>query len=320
MMRLINNKAIVLVLRKYVFLMLLCLITSFFIHPVIVLVIFSVITLVLFLRYELDRQKEILSLTMYLKRLNHLDYNYELQEFSEGDLSLLKSEIHKTMYLLQNFNLKLQEQRDFIYKSLSDISHQLKTPIAGLQLMLDLNEGAVDDSEQFQHMQNQVSRLQSLVEKLLLHIQLEAKSITMKKEEKSSTELIDELLLLFHTDINIKCKIEDFNLTIDAKWTLESLFNVVNNKLRFANQEIVIKAYQNKLYQIIEISDDGALISSIDRDHLFERFYKGENSDSNSVGIGLAISKEIMELQGGKLIIEDRNTFKFMFDDNTVIL
>lgn len=320
MIRLINNKSVRVLLRNLLILSLLCIIGGLLVPPLVVFFIFILIGFYLFLKYEISRQEDILDLTMYLKRLNHLDYNYELKDFSEGDLSLLKSEIHKTMYLLQNFNVQLQNQRDFIYTSLSDISHQLKTPIAGIQLMLDLNEGEITDSEQFIHMQTQVERLQSLVERLLVHIQLEAKSIEMHKENVDSNKLIDDLLKMIHTDVNIKCDVQNFVFSIDLKWTLEALFNVVNNKLRYANEDITIKVYRNKLYHIIEISDDGPSISLKDRDHLFDRFYKGENSDANSIGIGLAITKEIMELQNGKVVIENENTFKFMFDDNTVIL
>lgn len=124
----------------------------------------------LFIKYESRRRQEILDLTMYLKRLNHLDYNYELQDFNEGDLSLLKSEIHKTMYLLKNYNDTLNRQKDFIYTALSDISHQLRTPISGLQLMLELSEQGDVNQEQMDHMKIQVNRLESLVKRLLIHI------------------------------------------------------------------------------------------------------------------------------------------------------
>lgn len=112
--------------------------------------------------------------------------------------------------------------------------------------------------------------------------------------------------------------LESFDMILDIEWTLEALFNVLHNKMKYSKEAISIKVYRNKLYQIIEISDDGLSISLLDREHLFERFYKGVESDSDSIGIGLAISKSIMDLQDGKLIIVGENTFRFMFHDKTV--
>lgn len=278
-------------------------------------IMMAVLIGVIIIYFESKRRKEILSLTMYLKRLNHHDYNYELIDFNEGDMSLLKSEVHKTMYLLKNYNETLEQQKEFIYTSLSDISHQLKTPITGLQLMLDLMDG---EDERLVHMNVQTQRLQTLVEGLLTHIQLEAHSIKMHKHTVSSTLLVSHLLEMVHTDLPIETDLEPFEFFIDEKWTLEALFNVLNNKLRYAKSHITIRVYRNKLYHVIEISDDGESIANHERTKIFERFYKGERSDSNSVGIGLAITREIMELQNGKVTIKDENTFRFLFDDKTV--
>lgn len=263
------------------------------------------------LRFESQRRRELISLTMYLKRLNHNDYNYELINFDEGDMSLLKSEVHKTMYLLKNNNLEMERQKKFIYDSLSDISHQLKTPITGIQLMLDL---IGEDNEHMDHMGVQVNRLESLVQGLLTHIQLEAQSISMQKEAILSDVLIEKLMDMVHTDLKISLDVESFEMYIDVKWSLEALFNVLNNKLRHANKSITLKVSKNKLYHVIEISDDGEAIDMVERKLLFDRFYKGKQSSSESIGIGLAITKEIMELQNGKVIIVDENTFKFLFE------
>ena len=248
-------------------------------------IIIGIASVCLFIHYESQRRKEILSLAMYIKRLNHLDYTYELQDFNEGDLSLLKSEIHKTMYLLKNYNEELTDQKKFIYTSLSDISHQLRTPIAGIQLMMDLSSEDGLGEEQIEHMQIQIERLQSLVERLLIHIQLEAKSISMNPELISSNELVDDLCKLVSTDKNISLDIETFNFYVDRKWVLEALFNVFHNKIKYADSEIKIKVYQNKLYHFIEITDNGPAIEIGEREKIFDRFYKGASSDSNSIGI-----------------------------------
>lgn len=291
---------------------------SYYMGSALALFLYFSLSVILLININYQERKQIIELTMYLKRLNLFDFNFELQDFHEGELSLLKSEIHKTMYILKNYNVKLKQQKEFIYDSLSDISHQLKTPVAGLQLILELLEGDDINPEHLMHMQSQVARLQSLIEQLLVHIQLEAQSIQMKAVWVSSKNVVNDLIKMVPTDVNIMVDIEDHKLVLDPNWTSEALFNVLHNKLRYAQSIITIRGYKTKLYYIIEISDDGSEIEVQDRENIFQRFYKGASSDSNSVGIGLAITKEIMEQQGGKILITDRNTFKFIFDDKSV--
>lgn len=275
--------------------------------------------LLIIAKHEEKKRKQIESLTLYTKRLNHNDYNYELVSYEEGDWSILKSELHKTMYLLKSYNDELTSQKEFIYQSIFDISHQLKTPVAGILLMLDLmNTDQTLKPERIEHMTAQTERLESLIEHLLVHIQLEAQSISMYPLEVSAKQLILNVLDLITTDLEIEIVGDDFNISCDPKWTAEALFNVINNKLHIAQSKITISIYKNKLYKIIDISDDGPEIEEHLRLDLFKRFYKGEHSSPTSVGIGLAITKEIMELQGGKVRIADDNTFRFSFNDKSV--
>lgn len=268
----------------------------------------------------LKRTLEIKKLNLYLKQINSGKSHYDISDYKEGELSILRSELSKTTLMLQTTNEKLIQQQEFLYESLSDISHQLKTPLTGMTLMNEVLLSKVDgDSKEFVlESQSQVERLEWLVVSLLKLIQLEAESIVLTREPVHSRKLIESALHHISLDKEVNIIGDDVLIHCDFQWTQEALINILNNKNRYADKVITIETSRNRLNTMIRISDDGSEIKISEREKLFERFYKGEQASSESVGIGLALSKEIIVQQGFHIFIEDKNTFVIVMNDETV--
>lgn len=283
--------------------------------------VYGVFASMLFVMFSMmKRRKEILELNLYLKQMNAGRTHYDISNYKEGELSILRSELSKTTLMLNTTNLKLLQQQEFLNQSLSDISHQLKTPITGLSLMNEILLDQVDrESRVFvRNAQIQVERLEWLIVSLLKLVQLEAKSISMDYEKIAIRQLVDNALSYSDNGKAIEIIGNSEVIVCDPKWTQEALINVLNNKFHYAASKITIELGSNRLNTFIRISDDGPEISMFERKTIFDRFVKGSNARNESVGIGLALSREIMIEQGFKIIIEDRNTFVFIFNDDNV--
>ena len=272
--------------------------------------------LILIVDYIKKREKRINDLTDYLQRINQNDYRYDLDAYVEGDIARLQSEIHKTTIMLKEMNTQLSNQKETLKQSLEDISHQLKTPLASL---LILNELQDQDDELVKRANAQIQRLTYLVESLLKLVKLENHMEPLKNEEIDLRACVDKSLEI------LKPQIMKNNLTLsigfdtmlakgDFNKSVEAILNVLSNKVRYAQSEIYIESQQIALTTKLKIFDDGESIRKEDRSKVFERFYSGVNRSEESVGIGLSIAKEIMVQQKGNISIEDRNTFVFTFN------
>lgn len=270
-------------------------------------------SLLLVYYYLLQRNREIEALTEYLKRLNDNNYNYELNTYEEGELSILHSELNKITILLKTMNQSLEANNSFLKKSLTDISHQLKTPITSLLLTNEILRDENPDNEFLLQNQEQLERLESLISSLLLLVRLESNTIEMNKEVVNAEDFMNSLELnlssysrriVFETEVSID------SLYIDKKWFLEAVINILDNKTRYATDTILMTLEENVFETQIMISDNGAEIELPLREKIFERFFKRDSDNSKSVGIGLAISKEIVEKHGGSVRIVDINTFE----------
>lgn len=203
-------------------------------------------------------------------------------------------------------------KRCVLNQSLEDISHQLKTPLTSLSLLNEL----MDDSELVAHSRIQIERLEWLVVSLLKLVQLDAKAIQYKKEHIDINDLINESLsyvetLIKNDEIEILYETKHSTIWCDPKWTQDALLNILNNKIKYAQKTIKIEIEENRLFKILKISDDGPEIENKAR--VFERFYKGDDQDSSSVGIGLSLTQTILKQQDIGISVEEENTFHILF-------
>ncbi len=259
------------------------------------------------------RYKKIAELSHYLECISAGDYLLELQDNAEGELSILKSEIYKvTVMLAEQANL-LKSDKIFLADSISNISHQLKTPITSMFVMTDLikdeNLPRNKRLEFTQNINSQLERLQWLVTSLLKLSKIDAGTIEFKKEQVKVKDLITKSIE--HLLIPMEIKNQTIEIVGDEKagfigdlnWSSEAIANIVKNCVEHTHEggTISISFSETSIFTLIEISDNGEGILKGDLPYIFNRFYKGKNAHNDSIGIGLAMSKSIVETQGGSV-------------------
>ena len=235
-----------------------------------------------------------------------------LSTSGEDDFSKLEDEIYKTVtFLYRTKEQAVQVKNDFA-ENLSNIAHQIKTPITAMSLFvqkmrLDFDGKALDQVEK------QLSRLNYLEEALLVLSRIDAGTLFLQKEETDVFTLLvlasDNLQELFSgsgTSIHIPEKGE-MMIVADMDWTMEAIMNLMKNCMEHNKGGTVHCSYaQNPLYTEILIWDEGAGFDREDIPHLFERFYRGKNASEGGIGIGLALAKEIIERQNGTIRAKNR--------------
>ncbi|CAA7600501.1 Two component system, signal transduction histidine kinase [Acididesulfobacillus acetoxydans] len=263
------------------------------------------------------RYRHLARLSAYLKRVNSGDYALELPDNDEGELSILKSEIYKVTTTLRQQNESLRKEKATLAASLSDISHQLKTPLTSMFMMIDILSGENLPEEKRTEftdcIRQQLERLQWLVESLLKISKLDAEAVTFRIRPVSPGELIEKARVLLNIPMELKnqtLSVEEGNglsMDCDLNWTAEALINILKNCVEYtpSGGNIRIAFSTNLLYTQIRVSDSGPGIDKEDLPLIFNRFYKGKHSGNDSVGIGLAMAKSIVEAQGGSLTAEN---------------
>lgn len=270
--------------------------------------------LVEFLLYR-RRERKLKELTLYLLKLQDGAELPPFESFEEGQLGVLQSEIYKMVNLLDEETKKSKRQNHYLADMLSDISHQIKTPLAGITLMTDLlkdPELPEEKREEFvEKIDQQTEKITWLVRNLLTLAQLEADMLKLKKEIVSARELVETAIgplniLAELKGVELKTSLpEGTALTCDKAWTAEALSNVIKNCIEHVSAEagkhVWISVTENNFAVTFTIQDDGPGIPAEELPHIFERFYKGKNSSKNSVGIGLSMARQLFLQQNGTI-------------------
>ena len=279
------------------------------------------IVLIIFNSYENKKEKDINNIIRYLEELNKKNYDLELDKYGEDELSILRDELYKSTVLLKEAADNSKKDKVNLKKSLEDISHQLKTPLTSIFILLDniLDNPDMDNNMRIEFL-NDIKRelinMNFLVQSILKLSKLDSNTIKFIKEKVYVNDLVKESLSnvsvlcdLKNIDINLKLK-DNVILLCDKKWQIEAISNIIKNCIDHSpdNSKIDIKIDDNNVCSSISIRDYGSGISKKDLPHIFERFYKGENAKKDSIGIGLALSKSIIEEDNGKIIVSSSNS------------
>lgn len=279
------------------------------------------------------------SIAAYIEELKKLTSHeeFKLKNYVEGELSILQSDIQKVTVRMIELNERLLKDKTYLADTLADMSHQLKTPMTSMMVMADLlNDGNLpaDKREEFtKNIQNQLERMEWLLSTLLRMSKLDAGTLKLNPESveaesviKKSVEhllipmeLKNQTLTIRRDDISDSAEQKkdeeprQLYIKLDMNWTVEAIANIVKNCMEHtpANGRIDITYGKNPLYDYISIEDNGTGISEEDLPHIFKRFYKGKNASKDSVGIGLAFAKQIINMENGSIDViseQDKGT------------
>ena len=281
---------------------------------IILIIVFSILWMAIIFVYLRKRDKKINQITQYINQIKDRKYDLDINENSEDELSNLKNELYKITVMLKEESEISKKDKDNLKMSVEDISHQLKTPLTSITIMLDnLKDNPNMDENTKQkfifEISKQIDWINWLVISMLKLSKLDANVVQFYEEKIILKKFIDEIIKNLEIPIEIKNQQiiiegdENESFTGDYKWQQEAVTNIIKNCIEHnkENGKIYIKYEENTLFTKITIRDEGEGISKKDLKHIFERFYKGQNSSENSVGIGLALAKNIIEKNNGMI-------------------
>lgn len=281
--------------------------------------IMIIAVVVYFVYLDWRRNRQIAELVEYIQGLNNRIYELHLEENSEDELSILSNELYKIMVLLREAADNQHHARQQLETALADISHQLRTPLTSMQVMVD---NIYDDSKMpaavrqdfLRSISRQVESMSSLVMTLLNLAKFDNGSIRLQQLPVEAGELLEEVRqkleiladlrgveIMFAGDLQAQVR-------VDRRWQVEALTNIVKNCLEHSPEgsKVTITVTSSPLFLRLKIQDHGEGIAVQDLRHIFERFYKAKNSAAGSVGIGLAFAKTIIEADNGQISVKSQ--------------
>ncbi len=264
------------------------------------------------------RQNTISGFCDEIDKLLHGAEKINLESFQEGELSILSSEIQKMTVRLREQNSALRREKVFLKESLEDISHQLRTPLTTMLVILGMLREpklpAEERSEHVREMMSLLSRMSWLIDTMLGLSRLEADAVKFKPENIFVSELVrdsfEPLSISFELkDITLKTEInENIHIFADKQYLSEALVNIFKNCLEHSQSggEVTVSAYENGIFTDIVITDTGTGISDEEISKIFERYYRGSDLSGKGYGIGLAFARKIAASQNGSLVVRNR--------------
>lgn len=240
------------------------------------------------------------------------------EEYKEGTIGILYSNFYKMVYALKDSKNREMEEKVFLRDIISDISHQLKTPLASLNVFVDLLvEDKVEDEEKrkqvLREAQNQLNRMEWMVLSMLKLARIEAGAIQFERKETPLYPLLSEAVQAVQylakerqQAITLDCP-EDYVLLCDGDWLVEAVINLLKNASDYSEpgKPIRIEVEQTKVYTRIYVKDEGSGIPEKEIPNIFKRFYRvHQEVNPNSVGIGLSLTKSIIEGMEGRIRVK----------------
>lgn len=283
----------------------------------IIIITFDSLIILIFYLYDKNKSKKIKEITKMISKINNRQFDIDINDFNEGELSILKNEISKTTIMLRQVADNSVKDKLNLKDSLGDISHQLKTPLTSITIMIDNILDSPDMNEKTRkkfliNIKREILNINFLVMSLLKLSKFDANVVKFNKESVYLKDIIIESIknvsmIKELKNITIKVSGDDnIKLLCDFKWQVESITNILKNSIEHTSEygTVEVNYSENKLYTRILIKDNGKGINSDDLPHIFDRFYKGKNGSDDSFGIGLSLSKTIIEKEGGSITVK----------------
>ena len=282
-------------------------------------VLLAVSAVIIFVQFRLltKRSEMLLKLCGEIDEILRGADKADFSEYREGELSILSDEIRKMTVRLREQNSALYKDSQFMKEALEDMSHQLRTPLTAMLLVLGmLREPELTAQQRAEHIRELhrlLSRMQWMLETMLGLSRLEAGAVEFKAEEIPVNELITEALEPLSISIELK------NITVsteiegtpvfraDKQYCTEALVNILKNCMEHTPDDgtIKISAAENAVYTGITVTDSGGGIPEEELPRIFERFFRGSEFGKNGYGIGLAFARKIIALQNGSLQVRN---------------
>lgn len=282
----------------------------------IVLLVISIVIFLLIYFHDKKEKRELDKIIDYLKELNRGNYDLKIDLNSEGILSILKNEIYTTTVMLREMASREYLDKITLKENLANISHQLKTPLTSISILVDnLCDEEVDKKTELEFLNDikrQVDNINYLVIVLLKLSRFDANVITFKKDDINVKKLILECM----KNLDVIREVKNINIHVsgandvefigDYKWESEAISNIIKNAIEHTlnDKNMYISFKDKSIYTEIIIEDEGLGMSEKEKNRIFERFYKGSSTNSNNFGIGLSLAKEIITKDNGKIIVK----------------
>lgn len=278
--------------------------------------------------YLRKRQERLRKICGYMEELARGNYGLDIQDNGDDELSGLKNEVYKLTVFFREQAFLAAANRKALADSVADISHQLKTPLTSVMVLVDNlseNEGMPEETRRhfLAEIIRQLNGVSWLVSTLLKLSRLDAGVVELKKEPLSVARLVNEVFERSEMNaewnqVGLRADIPDV-ITVqgDFQWLTEAVLNIVKNAIEHSTSgsEVELYAEDNDVYTMLTVHNWGPEIPKEEQRHLFERFYRGGSASSESVGIGLALAKEIVVRHGGYITVEsqeEKGTFFFI--------
>lgn len=278
---------------------------------------FIVITIVYFL-YIVRFYNNLKEVSNYIKDVLCNRCVSKIRDYDEGIFSILKNDISKIAIELVLNKDNLEKDKKYLEETLSDISHQLKTPLTSMYMINDILDGnSLNDDEKHEFLERnrkQLERIEWLVTSLLKLSKLESGTVKLKLENVSVLKVVEDSFLPLKIPYELKQQefsievVNDFLVLCDYNWTREALINILKNAHEHTPEggKVIVKIDSNPIYTEVSITDNGCGISDEDIRHIFERFYRGKSGSKESVGIGLNMAKNIIERENGVIEVTSK--------------
>lgn len=269
-----------------------------------------------FLIFTNRRYKRINRLDESIDKILHGNDTINIKSFGEGELSILESDVQKMLVRLRDQKDILQREKVFLADSIADISHQLRTPLTSINLIITLLQSYDVTQERKNELLRElctlITKTEYLVTVLLKISKIDAGTVQFERTENNLHHLLQQSAepLLIPMDIknqNMVINADDIFLHCDYAWCLEAFGNILKNCTEHApeNSTITVTAKDTSVFTEIIIADTGKGFDETDIPHIFDRFYKGKNASKESFGIGLNLAKMIITAQNGTITAEN---------------
>lgn len=260
--------------------------------------------------FQHRRYKEIAALSHSIDRILH-EQDQLLDDSAEGELAILRSEIRKMTVQLREAADLLQQDKAELSQALADISHQLRTPLTSMNLSVSLLPRARDHEQRLRltrELKRGLERIDWLVETLLKLSKLDAGVVRFEPVQITAEALTEQAVRNLRIPMELReqqlfLELADVSLNVDPAWTAEALGNVLKNCVEHTPMggTLRVSARQTPIFTELVVTDSGPGIDPEDLPRLFERFYRGKDASENSIGIGLALARQIVAAQNGTI-------------------